>query len=30
MLSAPAHVTVADLTLLPTDQASAFVINRQP
>jgi 3-hydroxy acid dehydrogenase/malonic semialdehyde reductase len=28
MLHTPPHVTVADLTLLPTDQASAFVANR--
>jgi len=29
MIDAPAHVTVADLTLLPTDQASSMVINRR-
>ena len=29
MVAAPPHVTVADLTLLPTDQASAYVINRK-
>ena len=28
MVDAPPHVTVADLTLLPTDQANATVINR--
>lgn len=29
MIAAPAHVTLADITLLPTDQASAFVANRK-
>lgn len=29
MVDAPPHVTVADLTLLPTDQANATVINRR-
>jgi NADP-dependent 3-hydroxy acid dehydrogenase YdfG len=29
MVDAPPHVTVADLTLLPTDQANATVINRK-
>ena len=29
MVAAPPHVTLADITLLPTDQASAYVINRQ-
>lgn len=29
MVDAPAHVTVADLVLLPTDQANATVINRR-
>ena len=29
MVEAPPHVTVADLTLLPTDQANATVINRK-
>ena len=29
MIAAPAHVTLADITLLPTDQASAYVANRQ-
>ena len=29
MVDAPQHVTVADLTLLPTDQANATVINRK-
>ncbi|CAI8238583.1 MAG TPA: NAD(P)-dependent oxidoreductase [Flavobacteriaceae bacterium] len=29
MIEAPPHVTLADITLLPTDQASAFVINRK-
>ena len=29
MVEAPPHVTLADITLLPTDQASAFVINRK-
>lgn len=29
MVEAPAHVTVADMTLLPTDQANATVINRK-
>jgi len=28
MVAAPAHVTIADLTILPTDQASAYVVNR--
>jgi NADP-dependent 3-hydroxy acid dehydrogenase YdfG len=29
MAEAPPHVTLADVTLLPTDQASAYVINRR-
>jgi len=29
MVDVPQHVTVADLTLLPTDQANATVINRK-
>ena len=29
MVAAPAHVTLADITLLPTDQASAYVANRK-
>lgn len=29
MINAPMHVTVADLTLLPTDQANATIINRK-
>lgn len=29
MVDVPPHVTVADLTLLPTDQANAIVINRK-
>ncbi|MGB1448946.1 MAG: SDR family NAD(P)-dependent oxidoreductase [Flavobacteriaceae bacterium] len=29
MVEAPPHVTIADLTLLPTDQANATVINRK-
>lgn len=29
MINAPAHVTVADLTLLPTDQANATIVNRK-
>lgn len=29
MVEAPSHVTVADMTLLPTDQANATVINRK-
>lgn len=29
MIAAPPHVTLADITLLPTDQASAYVANRQ-
>ena len=29
MVDVPPHVTVADLTLLPTDQANATVINRK-
>ena len=29
MIAAPAHVTLADITLLPTDQASAYVANRK-
>ena len=29
MTEAPPHVTLADVTLLPTDQASAYVINRR-
>ena len=29
MVEVPPHVTVADLTLLPTDQANATVINRK-
>lgn len=29
MVEAPPHVTVADMTLLPTDQANATVINRK-
>lgn len=28
MVNAPAHVTIADLTILPTDQANATVVNR--
>ena len=29
MVDVPPHVTVADLTILPTDQANATVINRK-
>lgn len=29
MIAAPVHVTLADITLLPTDQASAYIANRQ-
>lgn len=29
MVSVPPHVTIADITLLPTDQANATVLNRQ-
>ena len=29
MVEAPAHVTVADITILPTDQANATVVNRK-
>lgn len=29
MVAAPEHVTLADITLLPTDQASAYVANRK-
>lgn len=29
MVEAPPHVTIADLTLLPTDQANATIINRK-
>lgn len=29
MVEAPPHITIADLTLLPTDQANATVINRK-
>jgi NADP-dependent 3-hydroxy acid dehydrogenase YdfG len=30
MVSVPPHVTIADITLLPTDQANATVLNRKP
>ena len=29
MVDVPPHVTVADLTLLPTDQANATIVNRK-
>ena len=29
MVAVPPHVTIADITLLPTDQANATVLNRQ-
>ncbi|MGB0376936.1 MAG: SDR family NAD(P)-dependent oxidoreductase [Flavobacteriaceae bacterium] len=29
MIEAPAHINLADITILPTDQASAFVVNRK-
>ncbi len=29
MINAPAHVTIADLTILPTDQANATIVNRK-
>jgi len=28
MIEAPNHVNVADLTILPTDQAGAYVLNK--
>ena len=28
MIEAPKHVNIADLTILPTDQASAYVLNK--
>ncbi len=30
MVNVPPHVTIADMTLLPTDQANATVVNRKP
>jgi len=28
MIEAPKHVNIADLTILPTDQAGAYVLKR--